>query len=76
MDQHQREWNEKVAAKIIKNLEKRRMAGSYAADAARAKAEIVEMIPQGASRFSLWIDDIRRYRFVGGHCRPAGSQGD
>ena len=41
MDQHQRDWNEKVAAKIIKNLEKRRMAGSYAADAAQAKAEIV-----------------------------------
>ena len=51
MDQHQREWNEKVAAKIIKNLEKRRMAGSYAVDAAQAKAEIVEMVPQGAVVF-------------------------
>lgn len=51
MDQHQRDWNEKVAAKIIKNLEKRRMAGSYAADAAQAKAEIVDMIPQGATVF-------------------------
>ena len=51
MDQHQREWNEKVAAKIIKNLEKRRMAGSYAVDAAQAKAEIVEMVPQGATVF-------------------------
>jgi len=51
MDQHQREWNEKVAAKIIKNLEKRRMAGSYAADAAQAKAEIVDMVPQGAVVF-------------------------
>jgi hypothetical protein len=51
MDQHQRDWNEKVAAKIIKNLEKRRMAGSYAADAAQAKAEIVDMIPQGAVVF-------------------------
>jgi len=51
MDQHQREWNEKVAAKIIKNLEKRRMAGSYAIDAAQAKAEIVEMVPQGATVF-------------------------
>jgi hypothetical protein len=51
MDQHQRDWNEKVAAKIIKNLEKRRMAGSYAADAAQAKAEIVDMIPPGATVF-------------------------
>ena len=51
MDQHQRDWNEKVAAKIIKNLEKRRMAGSYAADAAQAKAEIVDMIPQAAVVF-------------------------
>ena len=51
MDQHQRDWNEKVAAKIIKNLEKRRMAGSFAADAAQAKAEIVDMIPQGATVF-------------------------
>lgn len=51
MDQHQREWNEKVAEKIIKNLEKRRMTGSYAADAAQAKAEIVEMVPQGAVVF-------------------------
>ena len=51
MDQHQREWNEKVAAKIIKNLEKRRMAGSYAVDAAQAKTEIVDMVPQGATVF-------------------------
>ena len=51
MDQHQRDWNEKVAEKIIINLEKRRLAGSYAADAAQAKAEIFEMIPQGASVF-------------------------
>ena len=51
MDQHQRDWNEKVAAKIIKNLEKRRMTGSYTTDAAQAKAEIVAMIPHGATVF-------------------------
>ena len=51
MDQHQQEWNEKVAAKIIKNLEKRRMAGSYTVDAVQAKAEIVDMIPHGATVF-------------------------
>ena len=45
MDQHQVEWNEKVAQTIITNLEKRRMAGSYAADARRAKEEVLEMIP-------------------------------
>jgi len=34
MDQNQIEWNEKVAGKIIKKLEKRRMAGSYTPTAA------------------------------------------
>jgi hypothetical protein len=51
MDEHQVVWNEKVAQKIIKNLEKRRIAGSYAATSAQAKAEVLEMIPQGASVF-------------------------
>ena len=51
MDEHQIVWNEKVADKIIKNLEKRRMAGSYAATSTQAKAEVLEMIPQGASVF-------------------------
>ena len=51
MDQHQTEWNEKVARKIIKNLEKRRMAGSYTATADQARDEIIEMIPQGATVF-------------------------
>ena len=51
MDQHQTEWNEKVARKIIKNLEKRRMAGSYTATADLARDEILEMIPPGATVF-------------------------
>jgi hypothetical protein len=51
MDQHQTEWNEKVARKIIKNLEKRRMAGSYTATADQARDEIIEMIPPGATVF-------------------------
>ncbi len=51
MDQHQVEWNQKVARKIIKSLEKRRMAGSYTATADRAKDEIIEMIPPGATVF-------------------------
>ena len=51
MDQHQVEWNEKVARKIIKNLAKRRMAGSYTAGADLARDEIVEMIPPGATVF-------------------------
>ena len=51
MDQHQSVWNEKVAAKVIQNLEKRRMAGSYAATATQAKEEIIAMIPQGATVF-------------------------
>jgi hypothetical protein len=51
MDEHQVVWNEKVADKVIKNLEKRRMAASYAATSAQAKDEVLEMIPQGASVF-------------------------
>ena len=51
MDEHQVRWNEKVAQTIIKNLEKRRMAGSYAAGADQAKDEILAMIPPGATVF-------------------------
>lgn len=51
MDQNQIEWNDKVAKKIIKNLEKRRMAGSYALTAAKAREEIIDMISQGATVF-------------------------
>ena len=51
MDQHQIVWNEKVAQKIIKNLEKRRMTGSYTASAEGARDEIIAMIPQGATVF-------------------------
>ena len=51
MDQHQREWDEKVAAKLIKNLEKRRLAGSYAPSVAQAKEEILDMIPPAATVF-------------------------
>lgn len=49
MDKHQITWNEKIAHSIIQNLEKRRMEGSYAADAVQARDEIVAMIPRGAS---------------------------
>ncbi|MGD9302338.1 MAG: lactate utilization protein [Desulfobacterales bacterium] len=51
MDEHQVIWNGKIAQSIIKNLEKRRMAGSYAAGADQAKDEILEMIPPGATVF-------------------------
>jgi hypothetical protein len=51
MDQHQMVWNEKVANQIIKNLEKRRMQGSYASTAAQAKDEVLGMIAPGATVF-------------------------
>jgi len=51
MDEHQVVWNQKVAEKIIKNLKKRRMTGSYTGSAAKARDEIIEMIPQGATVF-------------------------
>ena len=51
MDENQVVWNEKVAEKIIKNLEKRRMEGSYAATISQAKNEVIAMIAPGASVF-------------------------
>ncbi len=51
MDSHQSHWNEQVAARIIKHLEKRRMEGSYSPSAAGAKDEILAMIPKRASVF-------------------------
>jgi hypothetical protein len=49
MEEPQVVWNEKVAEKIIKNLEKRRMEGSYAPSAAQAKEEVIAMIPKGTT---------------------------
>ncbi len=51
MDECQRVWNEKTAQVIVHNLEKRRMAGSYAATAAQALEEVLNMIPPGATIF-------------------------
>ena len=51
MDENQIVWNEKVAEKLINKLEKRRMEGSYAATAAKAKEEVIAMITPGASVF-------------------------
>ncbi len=51
MDENQAVWNEKVATKIIKNLEKRRMEGSYAPTAAQARDEIIAKIPRGTTVF-------------------------
>jgi hypothetical protein len=69
MDEHQMSWNEKVAESIIRNLEKRRMEGSYVSTAAQAKDEVLAMIPEGAAVFrcgsmtalgiGLW-EDINR----------------
>ena len=49
MDENQVVWNEKVAEKLIKKLEKRRMEGSYAVTAAQAKEEVIARITPGAS---------------------------
>ena len=49
MDENQMIWNDKIAKDIIKQLEKRRMEGSYAPDAKQAKQEILAMIPEGAT---------------------------
>mgnify|MGYP005831799689 CR=1 FL=1 len=49
LDAHQTAWNEKVSRKIIAELQKRRMEGSYAPTAAQARKEILAMIPEGSS---------------------------
>ena len=49
MDSHQMKWNEQVARKIIEQLDKRGMEGSYAVSAAQAREEIIAMIPRGAT---------------------------
>ena len=48
MDQHQRNWNQKAAQGIITWLQKRRMTGSYAASAAQANQQVLELIPTGS----------------------------
>jgi hypothetical protein len=47
MDEHQMILNEHIAKSIMKHLEKRRMQGSYAPNAAQACDEIVAMITPG-----------------------------
>jgi len=63
MDENQMVWNEKVAEKLIKNLEKRRIEGSYAATATQAKEEVIAMITPGASEqteiATILLDMIR-----------------
>ncbi len=49
MDNHQMIWNEAVAKQIIQHLEKRRMEGTYAPNAAQACDEVLAMIPEGAT---------------------------
>ncbi len=70
MDKNQIAWGDTVAKKIIKNLEKRRMEGSYAPTAAQAGEEILAMIPEGAVVFrcgsmttvnmGLWAEMAKR----------------
>lgn len=45
------DYNEKVARKIIVELEKRKMAGSFSPSIHQARAEVIGMIPEGSSVF-------------------------
>jgi len=49
MDEPQKIYRAKLAAALIKNLTKRRMAASFAPTAAQAREEIVALIPAGAT---------------------------
>ena len=49
MDAPQIKYREKLAEHLIKKLNKRRLAASYAPTAAQAREEIVAMIPAGAT---------------------------
>ncbi len=48
MDSHQVKWNEQVSKRIIEQLGKRGMEGSYAPTAAQAREEVIAMIPAGS----------------------------
>jgi hypothetical protein len=48
MDSHQVKWNEQTAQKIILQLGKRGMEGSYAANSVQARDEVIAMIPEGS----------------------------
>ena len=47
MDSAQMTFNKKTAEHLIKNLQKRRMAASYAPTAEQAKKEVLDMVPDG-----------------------------
>lgn len=49
MDQHQKNFREKIAAVIIRNLNKRRMAASYYPDVPQAREAVLAMIPPGST---------------------------
>jgi hypothetical protein len=49
MDVHQKNYREKIAAILIKNLTKRRMAASYAPTIPQAKEEVLAMVPPGST---------------------------
>ena len=51
MSTPQQIFYEKTAQQIIKALEKRRMAGSYAPTGAQAKEDVIAMIPSGSTVF-------------------------
>jgi hypothetical protein len=49
MDLYQKIYREKIAAVLIKNLNKRRMTASYAATAVQARNEILAMVPPNST---------------------------
>lgn len=49
MDAVRNKYQEKVARQIIAELGKKRMAGSYAPTIDQAKAEVLQMMPEGAT---------------------------
>jgi LUD domain len=49
MDAHILSYRQKLAEHLIKNLSKRRMAASYAPTAVQARAEVIAMVPEGAT---------------------------
>ena len=63
MDKNQASWNAKVAQGIIENLEKRRIAGSYAETGAQATALLLEKLGRAGEANGIDIrgmEDARR----------------
>jgi len=63
MDVIREKYQENVALKIIAELDKKRMAGSYAPTIAQAKTEVLKMIPEGSIVYRCGSTSLAEFGF-------------